>query len=93
MMLVCYLYRNASLQHVNDMLRDQLEQATAANSQLSLEGQRLNTEWTKACQELDEREEEEEKYFTEEHEKIISLWNTVSSFRKHFQELKLETEK
>ena len=75
------------------MLRDQLEQATSANSQLSIEGQRLSDDYSKACQELEEREEEEEKYFTEEHEKIISLWNSMNSFKKHFQDLQLETKK
>ena len=87
------MLRNASLQHVNEMLREQLEQATSANSQLTVEAQRLNADWTKACQELDAREEEEERYFTEEHEKIISLWNSMNSFRKNFQDLKLETQK
>ena len=81
------------MQHVNDMLRDQLEQATTANSQLTVEAQRLNADWTKACQELEAREDEEERYFTEEHEKIISLWTSINSFRKNFQELKLETQK
>lgn len=75
------------------MLRDQLEQATTANTQLSLEIQKLNSDLAKACQELERREEEEEKYFTEEHEKIISLWNAISGFRNNFNELKIETQK
>ena len=76
------------------MLRDQLEQATSANSQLSIEAQRLNADYTKACQELETREEEEEeKYFTEEHEKIISLWNSMNSFKRQYQDLQLETQK
>lgn len=85
--------RNASLQHVNNMLREQLEQATNANNQLTIELQKVTNDYTKAVEELEQRENDEEKYFTEEHEKILKLWAAINSFRRGFNEMKLETQK
>ena len=75
------------------MLREQLEQATTANNQLTLEAQKLTTDWSKACEELEQREAEEEKYFSEEHEKLMTMWATINMFRRSFNEMKIETQK
>ena len=85
--------RNSSLQHVNDMLREQLEQATTANNQLTVESQKLRSELHKISEELEQREVEEEKYFSEEHEKLMSLWTAMNTFRMSFNEMKIETQK
>ena len=85
--------RNASLQHVNDMLREQLEQATSANNQLSMESQKLSSELSKAREEMDMREQEEEKYFSEEHEKLMSMWSALNTFKSNFNNLKLEAQR
>ncbi|XP_047137825.1 rootletin [Hydra vulgaris] len=85
--------RNVNLQHANNMLHEQLEQATSANSHLSLETQKLSIELTKSCDELKHRDSEEENYFTEEHRKLVNLWNSIDSFRSAFNIVKLETQK
>ena len=75
------------------MLRDQLEQATSANNHLSLEAQKLSMELTKTCDELQHRDSDEENYFTEEHKKLMNLWNAINNFRSTFNLVKLETQK
>ena len=59
--------RSASLAHVNSMLREQLDQATAANQSLTADIHKLTQEWQRAREELDAKEsewrEEEQVYF------------------------------
>ena len=88
-----FAYRNSSLQHVNTMLREQLEQANQTNNQLTMEVQKLTADWNKAREELEQREEEEQKYFSEEHEKLIALWQTINGFRRQFNDMKIQTQK
>ena len=75
------------------MLREQLEQATQANNQLTMEIQKLTADWTKAREELEQREEEEQKYFSEEHEKLLVMWQAVNGFRRQYNEMKIQTQK
>lgn len=75
------------------MLREQLEQANQTNNQLTMEVQKLTADWNKAREELEQREEEEQKYFNEEHEKLIALWQTINGFRRQFNDLKIQTQK
>uniref|UniRef100_A0A3B1IVJ3 Rootletin-like coiled-coil domain-containing protein n=1 Tax=Astyanax mexicanus TaxID=7994 RepID=A0A3B1IVJ3_ASTMX len=48
--------RSSSLSAVNAMLREQLEQASLANEALSQDIRRLTADWTKAREELEQRE-------------------------------------
>ena len=48
--------RSSSLSAVNAMLREQLEQAGLANEALSQDIRRLTADWTKAREELEQRE-------------------------------------
>ena len=50
--------RSASLAHVNSMLREQLDQATAANQSLTADIHKLTQEWQRAREELDAKESE-----------------------------------
>ena len=75
------------------MLREQLEQVSQSNNQLNMEVQKLTADWNKAREELEQREEEEQKYFSEEHEKLIALWQTINGFRRLFNDLKIQTQK
>ena len=50
--------RSASLAHVNSMLREQLDQATAANQSLTADIHKLTQEWQRAREELDHKEAE-----------------------------------
>lgn len=52
---VCF-FRSSSLSAVNAMLREQLEQAGLANEALSQDIRRLTADWTKAREELDQKE-------------------------------------
>lgn len=64
MLLVCVTHvsvcvcvcRSSSLSAVNAMLREQLEQASLANEALSQDIRRLTADWTKAREELEQRE-------------------------------------
>ena len=78
---------------MNNMLREQLEQATQANNQLTMEVQKLTADFTKSREELERREEEEQKYFNEEHEKLVVTWQAVNGFRRQFNEMKIQTQK
>lgn len=75
------------------MLREQLEQANDTNNQLTMEVQKLTADWNKAREELEHREEEEQKYFSEEHERLIVMWQAVNGFRRQFNELKIQAQK
>lgn len=50
--------RSASLAQVNAMLREQLDQANTANQALSEDIRKLTADWTKARDELEQREVE-----------------------------------
>lgn len=52
----CCVCRSSSLSAVNAMLREQLEQAGLANEALSQDLRRLTADWTKAREELEQRE-------------------------------------
>lgn len=75
------------------MLREQLEQATSANQQLTLDIQKLTNDWNKAREELDARDEEEQAYFANEHVRLMDMWKTVNNFRRQFNEMKSATQR
>ncbi|KAG7483363.1 hypothetical protein JOB18_046615 [Solea senegalensis] len=92
--------RSSSLSAVNAMLREQLEQAGLANEALSQDIRRLTADWTKAREELEQKESdwrrEEESfhsYFSSEHSRLLMLWRQVVGFRRHICELKSATER
>uniref|UniRef100_A0A3B4BKW2 Rootletin-like coiled-coil domain-containing protein n=1 Tax=Pygocentrus nattereri TaxID=42514 RepID=A0A3B4BKW2_PYGNA len=92
--------RSSSLSAVNAMLREQLEQAGLANEALSQDIRRLTADWTKAREELEQREadwrREEESfhnYFSSEHSRLLALWRQVVGFRRGVCELKSATER
>ncbi|TNN85556.1 Rootletin [Liparis tanakae] len=82
------------------MLREQLEQAGLANEALSQDIRKLTTDWTKAREELEQKESdwrrEEESfhsYFSTEHSRLLMLWRQVVGFRRHVCEMKSATER
>lgn len=50
------IFRSSSLSAVNAMLREQLEQVGLANDALSQDIRRLTADWTKAREELEQKE-------------------------------------
>lgn len=75
------------------MLREQLEQATSANQQLTLDIQKLTSDWNKAREELEARDEEEQAYFANEHVRLMDMWKTMNNFRRQFNEMKSATQR
>ena len=75
------------------MLREQLEQATSANQQLTLDIQKLTADWNKAREELEARDEEEQAYFSNEHVRLMDMWKTMNNFRRQFNEMKSATQR
>ena len=75
------------------MLSDQLEQATAANQQLTVDIQKLTADWNKAREELEARDDEEQAYFANEHNRLMDLWKSLNGFRRQFNEMKTSTQR
>ena len=53
-----YNFRSSSLAHVNAMLREQLDQATAANQSLTGDIHKLTADWQRAREDLELKENE-----------------------------------
>lgn len=92
-------HRNASLIHVNAMLREQLDQATAANQALTADIAKLTADWQQTREELEAKEAEWQKeeesfnnFFSQEHSRLLSLWREVVSFRRQFGDMKAANE-
>ena len=75
------------------MLREQLDQATSANQQLTLDIQKLTNDWNKAREELEARDDEEQAYFANEHVRLMDMWKTMNNFRRQFNEMKSATQR
>ena len=75
------------------MLREQLDNATEANEQLNVEVQKLTGDIEKLKEELEARDEEEHAYFANEHNRLMALWQTVSTFRRQFGDMKSATQR
>uniref|UniRef100_H3DAZ6 Rootletin-like coiled-coil domain-containing protein n=1 Tax=Tetraodon nigroviridis TaxID=99883 RepID=H3DAZ6_TETNG len=87
--------RSSSLSAVNAMLREQLEQAGVANEALSQDIRRLTADWTRAREELEQKESDWRReaesfhtYFSSEHSRLLMLWRQVVGFRRNVCELK-----
>lgn len=78
-MMIFFCDRSASLAHVNAMLREQLDQATAANQSLTSDIHKLTQDWQAAREELDikEREWRDEEQVCRLNE--CDIWFIVSS--------------
>src|SRR5207249_260075 len=81
----------SNLEQINKMLREQLDQATAANACLTADVQRLIVEWQRTRDELEQRDAEwrrEEQvfneYYTTEHARLLQLWRQVVAYRRQF---------
>ena len=88
------------MEHVNAMLREQLDQATQANQSLTADIHKLTQDWQRAREDLDAKErewrEEEQsfnEYFSNEHSRLLNLWRAVVAFRRQFSEMKTSTER
>ena len=88
------------MEHVNAMLREQLDQTTQANQSLTADIHKLTQDWQRASEDLDTKErewrEEEQsfnEYFSNEHSRLLNLWRAVVAFRRQFSEMKISMER
>ncbi|XP_078394399.1 centrosome-associated protein CEP250-like, partial [Cetorhinus maximus] len=92
--------RCSSLAEVNTLLREQLNEANAANRALSEDLHKLTEDWTLAREELEVKESdwrhEEETYNTYlsgEHDRFLSLWKRAVNLRRQFVQMKTATDR
>lgn len=85
---------------MNTLLRDQLEQAAHTLQMRNADLQRANEELRKSRSEQETRERDwanEERafneYLTNEHNRLLTVWRSVVTMRRQFNELKLTTER
>nr|XP_006111655.1 centrosome-associated protein CEP250 [Pelodiscus sinensis]XP_006111656.1 centrosome-associated protein CEP250 [Pelodiscus sinensis]XP_006111657.1 centrosome-associated protein CEP250 [Pelodiscus sinensis]XP_025041317.1 centrosome-associated protein CEP250 [Pelodiscus sinensis] len=92
--------RCENLAEVNTLLREHLTKANEVNTALREDVRKLTADWTRARDELELKESEWrmereffDGYFRCEHDRLISLWRQVVTFRRHFLEMKTATDR
>uniref|UniRef100_A0A8C0GBA7 Rootletin-like coiled-coil domain-containing protein n=1 Tax=Chelonoidis abingdonii TaxID=106734 RepID=A0A8C0GBA7_CHEAB len=92
--------RCENLAEVNTLLREHLGKANEVNTALREDVRKLTVDWTRARDELELKEsnwrtEREffEGYLRCEHDRLLSLWRQVVTFRRHFLEMKTATDR
>uniref|UniRef100_A0A674K3K0 Rootletin-like coiled-coil domain-containing protein n=1 Tax=Terrapene triunguis TaxID=2587831 RepID=A0A674K3K0_9SAUR len=92
--------RCENLAEVNTLLREHLGKANEVNTALREDVQKLTVDWTRARDELELKESEwrtEREFFDGylrcEHDRLLSLWRQVVTFRRHFLEMKTATDR
>ncbi|KAG6921671.1 centrosomal protein 250 [Chelydra serpentina] len=85
---------------MNTLLREHLGKANEVNTALREDVQKLTVDWTRARDELELKESEwrtEREFFDGylrcEHDRLLSLWRQVVTFRRHFLEMKTATDR
>ncbi|NXL89550.1 CP250 protein, partial [Alectura lathami] len=89
-----------NLAKVNTLLREHLDKANEVNSALKEDVGKLTADWMRAREELELKESEwrserefYESYLRGEHNRLLSLWRQVVTFRRHFLEMKTATDR
>ncbi|XP_039419512.1 centrosome-associated protein CEP250 [Corvus cornix cornix] len=92
--------RCENLAEVNTLLREHLDKASEVNSALREDVGKLTVDWMKAREELELKESEwrserelYDNYLRGEHNRLLSLWRQVVTFRRHFLEMKTATDR
>ncbi|OWK50835.1 Centrosome-associated protein CEP250 [Lonchura striata] len=92
--------RCENLAEVNTLLREHLDKASEVNSALKEDVGKLTVDWMRAREELEVKESEwrserelYDNYFRGEHNRLLSLWRQVVTFRRHFLEMKTATDR
>uniref|UniRef100_H0YZF7 Centrosomal protein 250 n=1 Tax=Taeniopygia guttata TaxID=59729 RepID=H0YZF7_TAEGU len=92
--------RCENLAEVNTLLREHLDKASEVNSALKEDVGKLTVDWMRAREELEVKESEwrserelYDSYFRGEHNRLLSLWRQVVTFRRHFLEMKTATDR
>uniref|UniRef100_A0A8D2P4M1 Centrosomal protein 250 n=1 Tax=Zosterops lateralis melanops TaxID=1220523 RepID=A0A8D2P4M1_ZOSLA len=89
-----------NLAEVNTLLREHLDKASEVNSALKEDIGKLTVDWMRAREELELKEREwcserelYDSYLRGEHNRLLSLWREVVTFRRHFREMKTATDR
>uniref|UniRef100_A0A8C3QZT1 Rootletin-like coiled-coil domain-containing protein n=1 Tax=Cyanoderma ruficeps TaxID=181631 RepID=A0A8C3QZT1_9PASS len=92
--------RCENLAEVNTLLREHLNKASEVNSALKEDVGKLTVDWMRAREELELKEREwrgerelYDSYLRGEHNRLLSLWRQVVTFRRHFREMKTATDR
>ncbi|XP_053849124.1 centrosome-associated protein CEP250 [Vidua macroura] len=92
--------RCENLAEVNTLLREHLDKASEVNSALKEDIGKLTVDWMRAREELELKESEwrserelYDSYLRGEHNRLLSLWRQVVTFRRHFLEMKTATDR
>ncbi|XP_053814669.1 centrosome-associated protein CEP250 [Vidua chalybeata] len=92
--------RCENLAEVNTLLREHLDKASEVNSALREDVGKLTVDWMRAREELELKESEwrserelYDSYLRGEHNRLLSLWRQVVTFRRHFLEMKTATDR
>ncbi|KFW74285.1 Centrosome-associated protein CEP250, partial [Manacus vitellinus] len=92
--------RCENLAEVNTLLREHLDKASEVNSALREDVGKLTVDWMRAREELELKESEwrherelYDNYLRGEHNRLLSLWRQVVTFRRHFLEMKTATDR
>ncbi|XP_057241305.1 centrosome-associated protein CEP250 [Malurus melanocephalus] len=92
--------RRENLAEVNTLLREHLDKASEVNSALKEDVGKLTADWMRAREELELKESEwrserelYDSYVRGEHNRLLSLWRQVVTFRRHFLEMKTATDR
>ncbi|XP_056363140.1 centrosome-associated protein CEP250-like [Oenanthe melanoleuca] len=92
--------RCENLAEMNALLREHLAKANEVNSALREDVGKLTVDWMRAREELELKESEwrserqlYDNYLRGEHNRLLSLWRQVVTFRRHFLEMKTATDR
>lgn len=92
--------RSLGLSEVSVLLRSQLSQSTEANEALRDDLRKLTADWSKAVEEVVQKEIDWQKekegltgYIGKEHSRLMTLWGRVVTLRRQCHSLKTATDK
>ncbi|XP_075032013.1 uncharacterized protein LOC142094075 [Calonectris borealis] len=92
--------RCEKLAEVTTLLQEHLDKANEVNVALKEDVGKLTADWTRAREELELKEREwrnerelYDSYSRGEHNRLLSLWRQVVTFRRHFLEMKTATDR
>ncbi|XP_019406256.1 PREDICTED: centrosome-associated protein CEP250 isoform X2 [Crocodylus porosus] len=92
--------RCENLAETNVLLREHLDKANEVNAALREDIRKLTADWTRAQDELELKKSEWhaereifEGYLQGEHNRLLSLWRQVVTFRRYFLEMKTATDR
>lgn len=98
--IIKHIFRREHLMQVNNMLREQLEEAHNTNEALTTDLQKLTNDFEALREEMivkeDEWKDEEQAfndYYSTEHSRLLNLWRDIVSVKRLFIDMQSTTER